>query len=189
MLRKIIAAVTAGAVIAAAPVVHASEPVECSTLFSAGYRGVSHGLPNPGSILNYNADQTRIAAETVKQVDAYAKVCDEIKIVGYSYGAAVVHTALETIDTRPYAGKVHVTLYGNPRHPGGIEDFNLTDIPGVGFRGAGIVPQNLGFFADHCNPRDAICDFPYRNPIKSIDHIIGYFTGAHKYPDLIKEIA
>ena len=187
MKRLIAAVVAAGAVIAAAPVAQATEPVECPTFFSAGYRAESYGLPNPGSILNYNADQTRIAAETVKQVDAYSEVCDEIKIVGYSYGAAVVHTALETIDTRPYAGKVHVTLYGNPRHPGGIEDFNLTSIPGVGFRGAGINPQNLGSFEDHCNPRDGICDFPYWNPIKSIDHIIGYFTGAHYYPDLIKE--
>ena len=188
-MKRLIAAVVAAGAVTAAPVAQATEPIECQTLYSAGYRGESLGLPNPGTILNYNADQTRIAAETVKQVDAYAEVCNEIKIVGYSYGAAVVHTALETIDNRPYAGKVHVTLYGNPRHPGGIEDFNLTSIPGVGFRGAGIIPQNLGSFEDHCNPRDAVCDFPYRNPIKSIDHIIGYFTGTHKYPDLIKEIA
>lgn len=188
-MKRLIAAVVAAGAVTAAPVAQATEPIECQTLYSAGYRGESLGLPNPGTILNYNADQTRIAAETVKQVDAYAEVCNEIKIVGNSYGAAVVHTALETIDKRPYAGKVHVKLYGNPRHPGGIEDFNLTDIPGIGFRGAGINPQNLGSFEDNCNPRDAICDFPYWNPIRTIDHIIGYFTGAHRYPELAKEFA
>ena len=188
-MKRLIAAVVAAGMVTAVPVAQATEPVECPTFFSAGYQEASHGLPNPGTIINYHADQTRLAADTVRQVDIYAGICDEIKIVGYSYGAAVVHTALETIDTRPYAGKVHVTLFGNPRHPGGIEDFNLTDVPGIGFRGAGITPQNLGSFEDHCNHRDGICDFPFWFPVTTVDHIIGYFTGAHHYPDLAKEIA
>lgn len=197
-MKRLIAAIAAGAAIFAAPVAHAETPTECPTLYSAGYKGQSIGLPDPGGIFpwegTYQHEQARLAAETVAAVDAYAESCPgaDINIVGYSYGAAVVHTALEEINTRPYANRVHVNLYGNPRRDGGIED-TLSGIPltGIVFRGPGINPENIGSFQDTCNPRDGICDFPHplRHLIKSVDHVIGYFTGAHHYPDLIKEIA
>lgn len=156
-----------------------------------GYNSTYQGsVTTPGGIFpwengGYNHGQ-RIGAENlVAFADDYfaGDQQEDLTIVGYSYGAAIVHTALETIDTRPYAGRVHVRLYGNPRHPGGVEDnFYGSFTLGIHFRGAGITPQNLGSFVDECNPRDAICDFPgWLRPITTLDHIVGYFTGAHRY--------
>lgn len=186
LVKKTIAAATAALVL-----ISTAPAVSADTVYMPGYPATDGAaVHTPGGIFpwesgGYNRGQ-RIGAENlVAYADAhFAKAeQEELTLVGYSYGAAIVHTAIETIDTRPYAGKVHVRLYGNPRHRGGIED-NLHGvyIMGIHFRGAGDVPQNLGSFSDECNPRDVICDFPgWLRPITALDHIVGYFTGAHRY--------
>lgn len=186
MVRKLVAAVAAAFLIGAV-----TPPATANTIYMPGYGFTDTGdVPTPGGIWpwengGYNRGQREGAENLVRYVDDYFESGNEepITLVGYSYGAAIVHTAVETIDTRPYANKVHVRLYGNPRHPGGVED-NLHGVYSLGihFRGAGIQPQNLGSFEDVCNPRDAICDFPgLLRPITTLDHIVGYFTGAHGY--------
>lgn len=194
-MKKLIAATVAAALVLGA----CTPTATANTVFMPGYPETHIGdVSTPGGIFpwengGYNLGQ-RIGAENlVRYVDDYfdGGNVEPITLVGYSYGAAIVHTALETIDTRPYADKVHVRLYGNPRHPGGIED-NLHGVyvMGIHFRGAGIRPQNLGSFEDHCNPRDAICDFPgWRKPFTTLDHIVGYFTGAHRYPEVKWELS
>lgn len=185
-MKKVFAAVAAALVIGSCAPAASAE-----TLYVPGYPEAHTGdVVTPGGIFpwengGYNLGQRVGAENLVERVDSYfaSGNVGPLTLVGYSYGAAVVHTALETIDTRPYAGNVHVRLYGNPRHPGGIED-NLHGvyIMGIQFRGAGIQPQNLGSFSDECNPRDAICDFPgLLRPVTTLSHVIGYFTGAHRY--------
>lgn len=185
-MKKIIAAACAALML-----ITTAPAVSADTVYMPGYQFTDGAeVYTPGGIFpwengGYNLGQRVGAENLVRYVDDYfdGGNVEPITLVGYSYGAAIVHTALETIDTRPYANKVHVRLYGNPRHPGGIED-NLHGIylMGIKFRGAGITPQNLGSFSDECNPRDVICDFPgWLRPITTIDHIVGYFTGAHSY--------
>lgn len=186
MVKKAIAAIAAAVMIGSCTPTASAE-----TVFMPGYLYTDQGVVHtPGGIWpwengGYNHGQ-RIGAENlVRYADEHfsENPGESLTLVGYSYGAAIVHTALETIDTRPYANKVHVRLYGNPRHPGGIEDnFYGSFSLGIHFRGAGITPQNLGSFVDVCNLRDAICNFPgWRRPITTLDHIVGYFTGAHSY--------
>ena len=148
-------------------------------------------IETPGGIFfwqkgGYIKGQTTGAENLVKAVDAYAAVCPEapIFIRGHSYGAAIVHTALETIDKRPYASRVTVNVTGNPRNPGGIEDtFSGSASLGIKFRGEGITPENIGVFESECNNRDGICDLPplSSNSVGFGSGVVGYFTGAHRY--------
>lgn len=201
-MKKTLAAIAAALAIGGCtPTAVATADTSCPdsvTLYANGYRGSGGNISTPGGIFpweagGYNAGQSIGAANAIAAADTAAAQCPEsqIKLVGYSYGAAVVHTATETIDTRDYADRVHVRLYGNPRHQGGIEDtLQGLSFAGLSFRGAGITPQNVGSFESICNPRDGICDFPHpvRNLIRSIDHVAGYFTGAHYYPELANEL-
>ena len=154
-----------------------------------GYQPVD----TPGGIFpwqsgGYTHGQQVGAANMIEAVDTYATNCPdaEIRLFGHSYGAAIVHTAVEEIDTRPYAERVHVHLTGNPRRAGGIEDTyaGWTILPGITFRGAGVDPQNIGSFLDECNPADGICRLPrfFADPVGHLSGVIGYmFTGAHRY--------
>lgn len=150
-------------------------------------------VDTPGGIAPWDAGgythgQQVGAANVVAAVDQFATACPdaEVHLHGYSYGAAIVHTAVETIDQRDYAPRVHVELAGNPRRPGGVEDTWewLPPIAGIDFRGAGATPQNVASFEDRCNERwDIICDAPH--PIDIIGNLtgsIGYgSTGGHSY--------
>lgn len=154
----------------------------------AGYQYI----PTPGGIFawergGYARGQAEGSANVISTLDAFAAACPGVRIdiQGHSYGAAIVATALETIDTRPYAPQVNVALTGNPRRAGGIEDnFRGFNLFGLQFRGAAKVPVNVGSYVDRCNPRDGICNLPplIRNPIGFLLGIVGYFTGAHRYP-------
>lgn len=150
-------------------------------------------VPTPGGIFpwdagGFNHGQTVGAANVVAVVDEYAASCGgPIRIRGYSYGAAIVHTALETIDQRPYAPRAHVELAGNPRRPGGIEDRWqwLPPILGVDFRGAGIAPKHVASFSDRCHRwNDYVCHAPHPlNIAGGVSGSIGYgSTGGHYYP-------
>lgn len=173
---------------------------ECDTVGRFAVGGYPHTervadgytpVETPGGILPWDAGgythgQTVGAANVVSVVDAYAASCDgPIRLRGYSYGAAIVHTALETIDQRPYAERVHVELAGNPRRPGGIEDtWQWVRLPGIAFRGAGITPQHVASFEDRCNEGwDIICHAPPPlNLIGNATGSIGYgSTGGHSY--------
>lgn len=193
-LATLIAAPLLAAGLISTPVASAT-PVDCSTGYAVGGYPKSNlvpggftAVPTPGGIFphengGYDHGQRVGTANLIDAVDNHAANCGgPINLFGHSYGAAIVHTALETIDTRNYAGRVHVTLTGNPRHPGGIEQtWSWIKLPGFTMRGPGIRPQNLGSFSDRCNPRDAICDMP-GNVIGDIDHWIGYaFQGTHRY--------
>lgn len=153
----------------------------------AGYQYV----PTPGGIFawergGYTVGQNVGTANVIATVDAFAAACPDspIYVRGHSYGAGIVSTAVATIDTRPYAGRVHVELQGNPRRPGGIEDaYRGLRLFGLSFRGSLPAPVNVASYSDLCNPRDGICNLPpfLRNPVGHIAGIIGYFTGAHRY--------
>ena len=148
-------------------------------------------IETPGGIFfwqsgGYIKGQTTGAENLVAAVDAYAEACPEapIYIKGHSYGAAIVHTALETIDNRPYANRVSISVTGNPRNPGGIEDtFSGSASLGIEFRGEGIVPENVLDFVSECNERDGICNLPSLSSDSSgfSSGVLGYFTGAHRY--------
>ena len=173
--------------------------VDCTSgMFAVGGYPKPQNVPDgyvpietPGGIFfwqkgGYTKGQTTGAENLVKAVDAYAAACPEapIFIRGHSYGAAIVHTALETIDKRPYASRVTVNVTGNPRNPGGIEDlFSGSASLGVQFRGEGIIPENVLGFESECNKNDGICDLPpmSTNSLGFGSGIIGYFTGAHRY--------
>lgn len=181
------------------PVASAEEPIDCS----AGNFGV-YGYPKqervpegyiypgtPGGIFShqaggYNKGQREGAQNLIDAVDKFAAACPEspIHLYGHSYGAAIVHTALETIDQRDYAPRVTVKLTGDPREIGGIEDtYAGSSLPGITFRGAGIIPENVLDFHSECNNRDAICAIPSLSS-DSLGHgsaVLGYFTGAHRY--------
>lgn len=134
----------------------------------------------------YNKGQNFGVEKLVEAVDAYASACPTapIYIGGYSYGAAIVHTALETIDNRPYANRVTVNVTGNPRHPGGIEDnYSGSASLGIKFRGEGVIPENILGFNSECNKNDGICDLPpmSSDPVGFGSGVVGYFTGAHNY--------
>lgn len=145
----------------------------------------------PGGIFpwesgGFNHGQAVGAANVVSAVDEFAARCPgaRIDLFGHSYGAAVVHTSLEVIDSRPYARNVHVYLTGNPRHPGGVEDtWRWMTLPGINFRGPGIQPRNVASFVDVCNARDFICDAPpIFDPLRALDHMAGYAVGGtHRY--------
>lgn len=148
-------------------------------------------IPTPGGIFpwergGYDVGQRAGAANAISLLDAFAAACPTTPIYlnGHSYGAAIVSTAVETIDARPYAGRVHVLTTGNPRRVGGIED-TAKGLPAAGmtFRGAAKVPVNVASYTDKCNARDGICNLPplYRNPVGHFLAIVGYFTGAHRY--------
>ena len=154
-----------------------------------GYQAVD----TPGGIFpwegrgGYNHGQQVGAANMIEAVDTYAAQCPdaEIRLHGYSYGAAIVHTAVETIDQRDYAPRVHVELAGNPRRPGGVEDtWSWVALPGIAFRGAGITPQHVASFEDRCNVgRDYVCSAPHPiDIVGSVSGSIGYGTGGHSYP-------
>ena len=154
----------------------------------AGYTPVH----TPGGIFpwersTFNHGQAVGAANVIAAVDAFTARCPGVPVdlYGYSYGAAVVHTAVETLDTRPYAGQVSVQLYGNPRHPGGIEDtYRGWIFPGVYLRGAARTPVNVASFTDRCNyGRDIICDAPHflRDPLGALAGIGGYLGSGHTY--------
>lgn len=148
-------------------------------------------IETPGGIFSsqnggFNKGQEIGAANLVAAVDAYAAQCPDsaIFIRGHSYGAAIVHTALETIDKRDYAPRVIVELTGNPRNPGGIEDtFSGSASLGIEFRGEGITPENVLDFVSKCNERDGICNLPSLSSDSSgfSSGVLGYFTGAHRY--------
>lgn len=181
------------------PIASAEEAVDCS----AGNFGV-YGYPKqekvpegyiypgtPGGIFShqsggYNKGQREGADNLVASVDRFAEECPSspIHLYGHSYGAAIVHTALETIDQREYAPRVTVTLTGNPRNPGGIEDtYEGSSLPGITFRGDGVIPENILGFESTCNKRDGVCDMPALSS-DSLGHgsaVLGYFTGAHRY--------
>ena len=153
-----------------------------------GYQAVD----TPGGIAPWDAGgythgQQVGAANMIEAVDTYAAACPdaEIRLHGYSYGAAIVHTAVETIDQRDYAPRVHVELKGNPRRPGGVEDTWswLPPIAGIDFRGAGATPQNVATFEDKCNVgADYVCSAPHPiDIIGSVSGSIGYGTGGHSY--------
>lgn len=197
-MKKLLVAALVGAGLLAAPAANATTGCEDTvTLYANGWRGTGGNIPTPGGIFpweagGYDAGQGVGAANTVALADKVARECpdSQIQLTGFSYGAAIVHTAVEEIDTRDYADRVHVNLYGNPRHPGGIEDtLNGLSVAGISFRGAGVQPENVASFESNCNPRDGICDFPHplRKPIQTIDHIAGYLTGAHYYEELFGE--
>ena len=188
---------TLAATVVAAPTVSASPA--CDGRFAVGgypsTEKVPPGyqyIPTPGGIFGhenrgYNHGQTVGAHNLVQALDEYTAKCDgPIHVYGHSYGAAIVHTAIETIDRRPYAHRVHAHVTGNPRRPGGIEDTyaGWTILPGITFRGAGIEPRNLGSWRDDCNPHDGICRLPrlIHDPVGHVQGWIGYlFTGAHRY--------
>ena len=170
----------------------------CNGKFAVGGYPRTHLVPpgyesvySPGGIFpwergGYNHGQSVGAANVVAAVDEFATRCPEsrIDLFGHSYGAAVVHTSLEVIDSRPYASRVNVYLTGNPRHPGGVEDsWRWAALPGINFRGAGIQPRNVASFVDVCNARDFICDAPpITDPVRALDHMAGYLVGgAHRY--------
>lgn len=141
----------------------------------------------PWEASTYNVGQDVGAANFVAAADAHFAECPDTQLYaqGHSYGAGVVHVAAMTLNERPYANQVHVYVTGNPRHPGGVDDTwqGFTLLPGITFRGALPVPQNLGSFEDVCHPRDGICSMPpWWQPLKMLDHFIGYMTGAHSYP-------
>lgn len=148
-------------------------------------------VPTPGGIFGherggYNYGQTVGAANLVQALDDYTARCPgPVHVFGHSYGAGVVHTAVETIDQRWYANRVHVHVTGNPRRPGGIEDTyaGWTILPGITFRGAGVEPRNLGSWRDDCNPNDGICRLPWllSDPVGYAQGIVGYLTGSHRY--------
>lgn len=191
----------AALVAVAAPAVVSAGPVDCTASgFAVGGYPKQERVPDgytavatPGGIFanqagGYNVGQKVGAANVVATVDAFAAACPDtdINLHGHSYGAAIIHTAVETIDQRGYAGRVHVQLTGNPRHPGGIEDTykGRTILPGVTMRGAGKTPQNVAEWSDKCNRSDGICDHPrfLTNPIGHLAGLIGYgSTGAHRY--------
>lgn len=192
MFKQLAVATAVGAGLLVAPVAQAD--TNCSVpiiIYTGGYPGSPGNVATPGGIFpwdngGFDHGQTVGAANAVAMADAAAADCPDapIYLVGHSYGAAIMHTALETIDKREYAGRVHVVLTGNPRHPGGVEDTleGLSSI-GITFRGEGIKPENIGFFEDTCNPRDGICDFPGSSqPVTTSVNIWGYLTGAHRYP-------
>lgn len=148
-------------------------------------------IETPGGIFpwqkgGFNKGQKLGADNLVAAVDAYAEACPDapIFIRGHSYGAAIVHTALETIDNRPYANRVSISVTGNPRNPGGIEDtLSGSASLGINFRGEGIVPENVLEFVSECNEQDGICNLPSLSSDSSgfSSGVIGYFTGAHRY--------
>lgn len=191
MLKKILVAAAMAAGLIAAPVANAGTCDDKLSIWVGGYPGVPGDIPTPGGIFpwengGYDHGQLVGAANTVAAVANLAANCpeSEIHVTGHSYGAAIVHTAVEEIDKQAYASRVHVYVTGNPRHSGGIEDTLAgLRLPGLTFRGAGVDPKNMGSFTSVCNPRDVICDFPHplREPAKTLDHIAGYFTGAHAY--------
>lgn len=185
----------------AAPAVVSAGPVDCTASgFAVGGYPTQERVPDgytavatPGGIFasdagGYNVGQRVGAANVVATVDAFATACPntDIRLFGHSYGAAIIHTAVETIDTRAYAGRVHVQLTGNPRHPGGIEDTykGRTILPGVTMRGAGKTPTNVASYESRCQRNDGICDHPrfLTNPVGHLAGLIGYgSTGAHRY--------
>lgn len=197
---SIVAAAALAVTTFATPAASAQTAVDCSQnkfavggyprpdIVPAGYQYV----PTPGGIFawergGYLRGQTVGAANVVSTVDNFAAACPDTQIFleGHSYGAAIIATAVSTIDNRPYAGRVNVQLTGNPRRVGGIEQayrgFNLF---GLNFRGSLPAPVNVASYVDLCNPRDGICNLPpiFRNPLGHFLGIIGYFTGAHRYP-------
>lgn len=202
-MARSLALLTAGlaaVAVAVAPVASAQTTgVDCTkNHFTAGGYPATHvvpaghvAIPTPGGIFpwergGYDVGQRQGAANAVSLLDAFAASCPaaEIHLTGHSYGAGIVATAAETIDARPYAGRVHVSLTGNPRRVGGIEDSIRGPVfPGITFRGAARVPVNVASYTDVCNPRDGICNLPplLRNPVGFFNGIIGYFTGAHRY--------
>lgn len=149
-------------------------------------------IPSPGGIFSwesggYNHGQDTGAANGEAIIDQFAEACPDtdILIKGHSYGAGVVHVLAGKLDAKPYADRVRVYLTGNPRHPGGVDDTwqGFTLMPGVTFRGALPVPQNLASFVDVCNPHDGICDMPpIWKPFSMARNIIGYLFTAHIYP-------
>lgn len=199
MFRAFVAALALLAPLLIAPTAAASPPGCGPGRFAVGGYPKPHLVPDgytytgtPGGLFGhenggYNYGQTVGAHNLVVAVDAHAAACDgPIHVYGHSYGAGVVHTAVETLDTRHYAKRVHVHLTGNPRHPGGIEDSyrGWTFLPGITMRGAGHQPGNLGSFTDVCNyGRDYVCDAPrlIADPVGFFSGIFGYFGSGHSY--------
>lgn len=182
---------------------HAAPRFDCTptvTLYAAGYPdadsstappGVT-GITSPGGIFpweagGYDHGQTIGAQNTIALTDQAAAECpgSQIKLHGHSFGAAYVHTALSTIDHRPYAGRVHVYLTGDPRRIGGIEDtYAGISAFGITMRGHGVIPQHVASYENVCHVvHDAICSFPkpWINPVGSLQAIGGYLTGGHIY--------
>ena len=58
----------------------------------------------------------------------------------------------------------------------------ITLWPGLTMRGGLPNPANIPT-TNTCHPLDGICRFPdpWRDPIGTVQGIVGYFTGAHKY--------
>lgn len=147
-------------------------------------------VPTPGGIFSheggYQHGQRLGAANLVAAVDAHAAQCPgPILIHGHSYGAAIVHTAMETIDTRDYAPRVSAHVTGNPRRAGGIEDTwaGSTIAPGATMRGAGTIPER-SLWRDDCNEgRDYVCHAPmsHEDPAGSIGGATGYLGSGHRY--------
>lgn len=201
MVKIIAALMVFGLVVASGAGIAKAEPAgECGDTYLAvgGYPPVERvpggytPVYTPGGIFShdmggYDRGQAVGAANLIEAADAYAAECPEgeIYLHGYSYGAAIVHTAVEHIDDQPYAPRVHVELKGNPRHSGGVEDMFVgsTVFPGVTFRGAGAIPENVATFEDRCNGRDGICNLPQliSDPVGHVAGSVGYLTGAHRY--------
>lgn len=201
LIVKIIAALMiVGLVVASGAGIAKAEPAECGDSYLAvgGYPPVERvpegytPVYTPGGIFpwdnkGFNHGQAVGAANVIDAVDTFAEACPEgeIHLSGYSYGAAIVHTAVEHIDSQPYAPRVHVELRGNPRHAGGVEDMfaGSTVFPGITFRGAGAIPENVATFEDRCNKRDGICNLPrlLADPVGHVAGSVGYLTGAHRY--------
>lgn len=148
-------------------------------------------ITSPGGIFPWEAGgfdhgQQVGAANAVRLTDQVAADCpgSQIKVHGHSYGAAIVHTALATIDQRPYAGRVHIYLTGDPRRIGGIEDtFKGVSVAGITMRGHGVIPQHVASYTNICNEFDFICHAtpPWVNPVLTVQEIGGYLTGQHRY--------
>lgn len=169
-------------------------------LYAAGYPDPASttappgviGIPSNGGIFpweqgGYDVGQATGAANTVALMDQVAHDCpgSQIRLAGHSYGAAYVHTALATIDQRPYAYRVHVYLTGDPRRIGGIEDtFAGVSAFGITMRGHGIIPSHVASYENVCHVGlDIICSAtpPWINPLATINEIGGYLSGSHVY--------
>lgn len=199
-LAATLAAITCTVGLGVAPAQAQETHINCeSNKFAAGGYPLANRvpdgynlIPSPGGVFpwengGYNHGQDTGAANGEALIDKFAEACPdaEILVKGHSYGAGVVHILATKLDGKDYADRVRVYLTGNPRHPGGVDDTwqGFTLMPGVTFRGALPVPQNLASFVDVCNPYDAICAMPpWYAPFDVAQAVFGYLFGAHSYP-------
>lgn len=192
--------IIAGLMVGMAAIAKADGCPDRVTFYAAGYPDAASTTAPPGTIPitspggifpwesgGYDHGQQVGAANTVAMVDDMAARCPDTRITirGHSYGAAIVHTAVATIDQRPYAGRVTAHLTGDPRRPGGIEDtYRGLSVAGITMRGAGITPTHLAGYTNDCHDNDLICSAPniVWDPLGFGRNMVGYLVGAHRYP-------